>query len=65
MKKYLIIACLLIMPVGMYSAWNAWEDFMCQRGFTSIQTNWSYLEGCQVEVKPGVWIPRANFRGME
>lgn len=55
-----IIFLILVSPVIAGILW--WESYSCGKKFVGVNTEWSIAAGCQVEAKPGIWIPAENYR---
>jgi hypothetical protein len=60
-----IALVVLVVVVGLSGLLAAtWGRAECDASTAglSIAHTWSFLGGCRVEAKPGVWVPLRNYR---
>lgn len=62
-KPVVTLASMVIIVVFLL-AYGGVKELLCHRGFRGIETDWRWIGGCQVEARPGVWVPRENYRVM-
>jgi hypothetical protein len=57
-----LAALVAIIGIALMVAVPAFEGKVCAARWSPTATRWSLFAGCQVEVRPGVWVPEGNVR---
>lgn len=57
----LVVAIMIGMVVGATYGCNAWRCSSRWDG-SGMKTSWGPMKGCQLEAKPGKWVPADRYR---